>query len=182
MVNLGLTKRSSRDKPCVFRFGVASPLYPKTLSGGLAPYRGVRRIVKLAKYIFIGVSVIVSLPFATYFLFTAKSYLEGQSVTHENDYPSLYIFEFSGYRNVVVSDKHNQFIRSWGGSAYSIEITDGIRIVKFSESAILKTSRDSIEPHEEYVKVKGYMGVVTEGAEFTVDAEGLIFSNLWSRR
>ncbi len=51
--------------------------------------------------------------------------------------------------------------------------------VTFIESAILKTNADSIEPHEDHVKIKGYMGIITEDTEFTVNSEGIISSTKW---
>jgi hypothetical protein len=124
--------------------------------------------------------VIISIPFIAYFYLSAKSYLEGQSLINESELPSLYLFQFDAGRVVTIRDDHNMFVRSWGGSAHEILIENGVRILKFDEAAILKTDIDSIEPQEEYVKVKGYMGVYTQDTEFHVNVSGDISSDNWS--
>lgn len=137
--------------------------------------------MKILKVLIILVVVGVSAPLIAYFVLSGKSYLEGESLAVlEGEAPSKYFFKFDGYRNIVISDEYNKFVRSWGGSPNNIEIVDGVRFVTFTEAAILKTSVDSIEPHEEYVKVKGHMGIITKDTEFTVNSEGVILSNEWS--
>lgn len=112
---------------------------------------------------------------------SAKSYLDGTNLRASADeIPSKYVFIFDQKRDVVISDEFNQFVRSWGASPDEIKIDDGIRTVIFREPAILKTNVDSVEPHEDYVKLKGWMGVKTkEHTKFIVDNEGVIAITKW---
>ncbi|MDN7131658.1 hypothetical protein JNO04_04725 [Halomonas sp. MC140] len=135
--------------------------------------------MKILKRIFLGFLVVVSIPLMAYFVFGAKSYLEGQSLVTSSKLPSLYVFEFGSNRRVEINDPNNKFVHSWGDAAKSIEIENGVRIVTFVEPAMLKTEEDSIEPHADYVKLKGYMGITTKDTEFTVSPEGVISSNKW---
>lgn len=135
--------------------------------------------MKILKRIFLVFLVVISILFVVYFFFGAKSYFEGQNLTTSSKLPSLYFFEFGSNHRIEINDPNNKFVRSWGGSANSIEIKNGVRIVTFVESAILKTEKDSIEPHADYVKIKGYMGIITKDTEFTVSPDGVISSNKW---
>jgi hypothetical protein len=136
--------------------------------------------MKLLKTIFLILGLVISALFILYFSLGAKSYLEGSDLTVlDESIPSRYIFSFYDNRNVFIDDKFNQFVRSWGGSPENIKIENNIRIFEFNEPAILKTEEDSIEPHEEYVKIKGHMGIITEDTEFTVNSNGVISSNKW---
>lgn len=136
--------------------------------------------MKLLKNLGIIVGLVVLTPFLAYFVLSTKSYLDGADLrVSETEIPSKYVFVFGPERTVVIDDKFNQFIRSWGGSPEKVEINSNVRTVTFRESAILKTNVDSIEPHEDYVKVKGYMGIISQDLEFTVNSEGEISSNKW---
>lgn len=138
--------------------------------------------MKILKRILLGFLVVISTPFVAYFFFGAKSYFEGQNLATSSKLPSLYIFEFDSNRRIKINDPNNKFVRSWGGSAKSIEKENGVRIVTFVEPAILKTEKDSIEPHANYVKLMGYMGFTTKDTEFSVSPEGFISSDKWHDR
>ena len=108
------------------------------------------------------------------------SFMQGANL--ETNIPTLkteYIFTFKPGQVVLIHDEHSRIQRSWGGSPDSITIENGVRTVRFSEGAILKTSTDSIEPHPYYVKVKGYMGILTQDSEFIVGRDGEIDSTEW---
>jgi len=124
---------------------------------------------------------VVSIPFLGYFALFAKSYLDGADLSVPGtEIPTRYIFNFGPERTVVIDDKFNRFLRAWGGSPERIEKNSNVRTVTFREPAILKTNIDSIEPQKDYVKVKGYMGIISQDTEFTVNAEGEISSNKWT--
>lgn len=137
--------------------------------------------MKEMKKTLILLGALITVPFLIYFTLIAFSYFEGSDLAVSGDKtPSRYIFDFENHPIVHIDDEFNQFARSWGGSPVKIELENGIRVVTFRGSAILKTLVDSIEPHEEYVKVKGYMGVITEDKKFSVSSDGIISSSKWS--
>ena len=116
-----------------------------------------------------------------YFMLGGVSYLQGANLAPDN--PALktkYVFTFDNGKVVTIQDDHSKIVRSWGGSPDSIAIENGVRTVNFAEGAILKTTVDSVEPHPEYVKVKGYMGIWTDDTEFVVDQNGEIDSTEWA--
>lgn len=119
-------------------------------------------------------------PVVVYFCLGTWSYLEGQNLRANQDrIETLYLFRFSGDREVVIRDKFSRIERSWGASSESIVIDDGTRTVIFTVPAILKSSVDSIEPQRTHVRLKGYMGVTTDDLNFTVDKDGVISSDNW---
>lgn len=136
--------------------------------------------MKLLKKLVIIVGIVVSIPFFGYFALYTKSYLDGADLSVSGtEIPTKYIFIFGPERTVVIDDKFNQFVRAWGGSPERVETNSNVRTVTFREPAILKTNVDSIEPQKDYVKVKGYMGIISQDIEFTVNSEGEISSNKW---
>ncbi|WP_430459568.1 hypothetical protein ACQUQU_10160 [Thalassolituus sp. LLYu03] len=136
--------------------------------------------MKYLKKISLIVAVILLSPFFIYFGLAAKSYFDGCDLkVSDQGIPSRYVFNFSGRPNVSIDDKFNKFVRSWGSCPEGIEIVNGVRRLIFTDSAILKTGVDSIEPHDDYVKVNGYMGIITQDTEFTVNTEGVVSSNKW---
>ena len=132
------------------------------------------------KKVLIVLLVLISTPIAIYSYFVAQSYFQGQDLSADSsDIKTVYRFRFSPDREVVIRDLYSKINRSWGGSANSIFTNYGMRTVIFTESAILKTDVDSIEPHSDYVHVKGYMGVYVQDLNFTVDKDGIISSDSW---
>ena len=132
------------------------------------------------KMLVVIVGLVILTPFLADFALSTKSYLDGADLKVSNtEIPSKYVFIFGPERTVVIDDKFNQFIRAWGGSPDEVEVNNNIRTLTFREPAILKTSVDCIEPNDDYVKVKGYMGIISQDIEFTVNSEGVISSNKW---
>lgn len=144
-------------------------------------FKKILKIVVVTAGIIISIPVLIGLAVALiYFTFGAESYFDGANLRVSNSStPSKYIFVYDQARSVVINDEFSQIIRSWGGSPDKIEMDNGVRTITFAEPAILKTRVDSIEPREDEVKVKGYMGVITEDTEFIVDSEGIIWSTNW---
>jgi hypothetical protein len=129
----------------------------------------------LAPFVFLMFLFLVVYPVMSFVSFMQGANLESNTPTLKTEY----IFTFKPGRVVLIHDEHSQIVRSWGGSPDAISIENGVRTVHFSESAILKTSVDSIEPHYNEVKVKGYLGIYTQDLEFIVDREGEISSVEW---
>ena len=124
--------------------------------------------------------ILLILP-ALYFMLGGVSYLQGMNL--EPDDPTLktkYIYTFDNGKVVTIQDDHSKIVRSWGGSPDSITVDNGVRTVKFSGGAILKTAVDSIDPQPGRTKVKGYMGIMTDDTEFVVDQNGEIDSTEWA--
>ncbi len=131
----------------------------------------MRTVLKTVFWYLIVIAVIPGL----YYGMTAYSYLLGEKLFFESsEIQSIYIFRFNKNRVVRIDDPYNKIIRSWGGSPISKKIVDGKREVVFDEAAILKTKVDSIEPHIEYVKYKGYMGLTTNQSSFEISRDGEI--------
>lgn len=116
-----------------------------------------------------------------YFMLGGVSYLKGTNL--EPDDPALktkYIYTFDNGKVVTIHDDHSKIVRSWDGSPDTISVENGVRTVKFSGGAILKTAVDSIDPQPDRTKVKGYMGIWTDDTEFVVDQNGEIDSTEWA--
>ena len=116
-----------------------------------------------------------------YFMLGGVSYLQGANLAPDN--PALktkYVYTFDNGKVVTIQDDHSKIVRSWGGSPDSISVENGVRTVKFSGGAILKTAVDSIDPQPDRTKVKGYMGILTDNTEFVVDQNGEISSTEWA--
>jgi hypothetical protein len=96
-----------------------------------------------------------------------------KTITH-----SLYIFHFNSGQ-VKIKDDYNKIINIYGGKPNKIEVVNGIKITHFYKCVIMKTKCDSIEPSEKYVRLKGYMGIISNNNSFTVDEEGIISDDSW---
>lgn len=142
------------------------------------------RIKKILLVFFGMLCIPLILPFlyvALYFMLGGVSYLQGANLAPDN--PALrtkYVYTFDNGKVVTIQDDHSKIVRSWGGSPDSISIEKGVRTVKFSDGAILKTAVDSIDPQPDRTKVKGYMGIWTDDTEFVVDQNGEIDSTEWA--
>ncbi|SDR92713.1 hypothetical protein SAMN05216271_0753 [Halopseudomonas sabulinigri] len=124
--------------------------------------------------------IILIAPFVLYFSLAAKSFIDGANLKADAETQhTKYVFEFENGRNVIIEDQFNKIVRSWGESPAKIVLHDNIRTAIFNDSAILKTEIDSIEPHDEYVKVKGYMGLISQDLKYLVNTEGEISSYKW---
>lgn len=122
-----------------------------------------------------GIVVFFIAIFIGYLTLILISFLHGSTL--KPDGPNIeteYVFNFGDTRSVWIHDESSQIVRSWGGSPDSITFEYGVRTIRFIEPAILKTAVDSIEPRPDRVKYKGYMGIFTDGTEFTVDDKGIV--------
>jgi hypothetical protein len=136
------------------------------------------------KRILIALLVVFCIPLVVPIIYLALipvSFIRGANLTADADgIKTKYVFTFDNGKVVRIQDDHSRIVRSWDGSPDSISIENGVRTVRFSEGAILKTSVDSVEPHPDYVKVKGYMGIWTDDKEFIVGRDGEISSTEWA--
>jgi hypothetical protein len=141
----------------------------------------MKRLLRL----FVGVlTLLLSLPLlylVLYFALCLVSYLQGANLSPDDPrLKSRYVFTCDNGTVVRIQDDDSRILRSWGGRPDSIETLNGVRTLHFSEPAILKTSVDSVEPHADYVNVKGWLGIRADDTEFIVGQDGEISSTQWA--
>jgi hypothetical protein len=168
-------------------YGLREPFAICVLSRGAFCAQGDAAMKRLLRIVLVCIAVPVILPRLYLVLFLVLypvlglvSYLQGANLSP--DHPGLksqYVFTFGNGKVVRIQDDGSRILRSSGGSSDSIETLNGVRTVNFSESAILKTSVDSIAPNSDYVNVKGWMGIRTDDTEFIVGQDGEIDSTEW---
>ena len=89
------------------------------------------------------------------------------------DIRTTFIFAFDEY-NIIVNDTRNnvKLIYCSRGDIVTIKNSKKKRNIFLYKGAILKTSKDSIDIEEDYVKLKGYMGIIDkENKKFYVNKQ-----------
>ncbi|MCE9607670.1 MAG: hypothetical protein K8U03_22510 [Planctomycetia bacterium] len=85
-------------------------------------------------------------------------------------------FEFRfGHKMRIVDDPGNHMQWVYGEMPRLITVADGIRLIIYDEpGAIIKSSQDSMEVDEHFLRHKGYMGVWSNETRFLVDTAGMV--------
>ena len=64
----------------------------------------------------------------------------------------------------------------YGDLPDAIFVERGVRVIVYNEAkAIIKSSSDSMEAHNDSLQYQGYMGIWSKNTHFTVKADGLVY-------